>query len=158
MLTTNKIIGFAAATIVAATLAAGVANAGIAAPSIDTLPTAGVEKVSHSGGYRFRRCVGYGYGYNHKFRRALPRRVIYRRLMRQGFYRIKNLYRTPGRMRFIGGSWRRMGGVYKATASRRFAGPFKRYRLRINACTGRVIKARRIGFRFGWGYGGYGGF
>ncbi|MHA1536079.1 MAG: hypothetical protein ACTSUD_00860, partial [Alphaproteobacteria bacterium] len=94
-------------------------------------------------------------GYGHGLRRVLPRRVIFRRLVRQGFYRIRGLRYRPGRVRFAGGSWRRMGGVYKATASRRFAGPFKRYRLRINACTGRVISARRIGFV---GFGGYGGF
>ena len=149
MLITKKIIGIAAATIVAGTLAAGAASAGIAAPSIDSLPKAEIQNIAHpGGGYRNRRCRGYGYGYG--FRRALPRRVIYRRLMRQGFYRIRNLRR----MSYVGG-WRRMS-VYRATASRRFAGSFKRYRLRINACTGRVISARRIGF--GWGYGGYGGF
>ena len=152
MLSTKMIIGLAAAIIVAGTLAGGAANAGIAAPSIDGLPKAEVQNVFHPGGH-FRRCRGYGYSH----RRALPRRFVHRRLMRQGFYRIRNLHRTPGRMRFIGGSWRRMGGVYKATASRRHAGPFKRYRLRINACTGRVISARRISYRFG-GYGGYGGF
>ena len=155
MLSTKKIIGFAAATIVAGTLAAGAAKAGIAAPSIDSLPKAEIQNVFHPGG-SFRRCFGMGYGYNH--RRALPRRVIYRRLMRQGFTRIRNLHRTPGRRLFVGGSWRRMGGVYKATASRRFSGPFKRYRLRINACTGRVISARRIGFGGFGGSGGYGGF
>ncbi|MHA1536410.1 MAG: hypothetical protein ACTSUD_02540, partial [Alphaproteobacteria bacterium] len=126
-------------------------NAGITSisgPAIDSLPTAGIQMISHSGGYRFRRC--YGFGYNH--RRVLPRRIIYRRLVRQGFYRIRGLRYRPGRVRFAGGSWRRMGGVYKAIASKRFAGHFKRYRVRVNACTGRVISARRIG----WGYGGYG--
>ncbi len=150
MLTTRKIIGLAAATIVAGTLAAGAANAGIAAPSIDSLPKAEIQNVYHPGG-SFRRCTSYGYGYG--YRRVLPRRIIYRRLMRQGYYRIRNLRRV----RFVGGSWRRMGGVYKATASRRFGGPFRRYRLRINACTGRVISARRIPFGRG-GFGGYGGF
>ncbi len=152
MLTTSKIIGLVAATIVAGTLATGAASAGIAAPSIDGLPKAEVQNVVHPGG-SFRRCYGSGY----RYRRVLPRRVIYRRLVRQGYYRIRNLRYRPGRVRFIGGSWRRMGGVYKATASRRFSGPFRRYRLRINACTGRVISARRI--PFGWGrYGGYGGY
>jgi len=156
MLTTKKIIGIAAATIVAGTLATGAANAAPAAPSIDSLPRADIQTVSHpgAGGY-WRRCrrAGYGYGY----RRTLPRFVIYRRLMRQGFFRIAKLRYRPGRARYIGGSWRRMGGVYKAIASRRFAGPFKRYRLRINACTGRVMNARRIGYRWG-GYRGYGRF
>ncbi len=140
MLTTKKIIGFAAATIVAGTLAAGAANAGVSsipAPSIDSLPTAEIQNIFHPGA-SFRRCRGYG------FRRALPRRIIYRRLMRQGFTRIRNLRRAGF------GGWRRMS-VYRATASRRFSGPFRRYRLRINGCTGRVISARRIGF----GYGGF---
>ncbi len=142
MLTTKKIIGFAAATIVAGTLAAGAANAGVPAPSIDSLPTAEIQNIHNPGGFGYRRCRGYGY----RYRRVLPRRIIYRRLMRQGYYRIRNLRRVF----YAGGSWRRMG-VYRATASRRFGGPFKRYRLRINACTGRVISARRIG----WGYGGF---
>ncbi len=142
----------AAIAIVAGTLAAGAANAAPAAPSIGSLPTAKIQTVAHPGGV-YRRCRGFGY----RYRRTLPRGLIYRRLMRQGFTRIRNLYRTPGRLRYVGGSWRRMGGVYKATASRRFAGPFKRYRLRINACTGRVISARRIGFGWG-GWGGWGGY
>ena len=140
MLTTKKIIGFAAATIVAGTLAAGAANAGVSSisgPSIDSLPTAEIQNIYHPGA-SFRRCRGFGH------RRALPRRIIYRRLMRQGFTRIRNLRRV----RFVGGSWRRMV-VYRATASRRFSGPFRRYRLRINGCTGRVINARRIPFGFG---------
>lgn len=149
MLTTRKIIGIAAASIVAGTLAAGAASAAPAAPSIDSLPRAEIQNVAHPGGV-LRRCRGNGYGYG--YRRTLPRFVIYRRLMRQGFTRIRNLRYRPGRVRFVGGSWRRVGGVYKAFATRRFAGPFKRYRLRINACTGRVVSARRIG----WGYGGYG--
>ena len=146
MLTTKKIIGFAAATIVAGTLAAGAANAGVPAPSINSLPTAEIQNIHNPGGFGYRRCRGYGY----RYRSVLPRRVIYRRLARQGYTRIRNLRRVS----FVGG-WRRVS-VYRATASRRFARPFKRYRLRINACTGRVISARRIGFRFG--FGGYGGF
>lgn len=148
MITSKKIFGFAAATFVAASLAAGAANAGIAAPSLDALPKAETLNVSYPGGY-FRRCASYGY----RFRRVLPRRIIFRRLVRQGFYRIRGLRYRPGRVRFVGGSWRRMGGVYKAIASRRYAGPYRRYRVRINACTGRVVSVRRIG----WGrYGGYG--
>lgn len=141
MLTTKKIIGFAAATIVAGTLAAGAANAGVPAPTIDSLPTAEIQNIYHPGA-SFRRCRG--------FRRALPRRIIYRRLMRQGYTRIRNLRRV----RFVGGSWRRTV-VYRATASRRFSGPFRRYRLRINGCSGRVMSARRIGFGYGWGYRGF---
>ena len=144
MLTTKKIIGFAAATIVAGTLAAGAANAGVPAPSINSLPTAEIQNISHPGGFGYRRCRGYGY----RYRSVLPRRVIYRRLARQGYTRIRNLRRVS----FVGG-WRRVS-VYRATASRRSARPFKRYRLRINACTGRVISARRVGFHFG-GYGGF---
>jgi hypothetical protein len=153
MLATRTIIGIAAATIVAGTLATGAANAAPAAPSIDSLPRAEIQTVAHPAGM-YRPCLGYGYSYYPGYRRALPRGVIYKRLKLQGYFFIKNLYRTPGRLRFIGGSWRRMGGVYKATASRRYTGPFKRYRLRINACTGRVMSARRIGWGGfgGWGY------
>ncbi len=143
MLTTKKIIGFAAATIVAGTLAAGAAgaaNAGVPAPTIDSLPTAEIQNIYHPGA-SFRRCRG--------FRRALPRRIIYRRLMRQGYTRIRNLRRLS----YVGG-WRRIS-VYRATASRRFSGPFRSYRLRINGCTGRVMSARRIGFGYGWGYRGF---
>ncbi|MHA1536198.1 MAG: hypothetical protein ACTSUD_01470, partial [Alphaproteobacteria bacterium] len=63
MITSKKIFGFAAATFVAASLAAGAANAGITSisgPAIDSLPTAGIQMISHSGGYRFRRCYGFG--------------------------------------------------------------------------------------------------
>ena len=132
MLTTKRIIGITAAFVVSA-LAVSVASAGFAATSIDSLPKAESQNVFYSGG-SFRSCP------NHQL--VLPRGVIYLRLMRKGYYRVKDLRYRPGRVRFIVVSLRRVGGTYRViVAAWRDFDSSRRYKLSINACTGRVVYA-----------------
>jgi len=135
MTITKRIAGLAAATITATMIAASAASAGIGAPKLDVVPGVEVQQVRHTIRHRrirHRRCFG--------FRRVLPRRVVYLRLLRQGFVRIRGLRYRPAR--FAGGRRGLRRGIYVATASRRSSHRRLRYFLRINACTGRVISVR----------------
>lgn len=131
---TRKLTGLAAAAIAASVLAAGSANANVTATQFQALPKAEIQNVSfgYGPGFHGRRCYG--------FRRILPRYVIRHRLRLQGYKRIRHVRYRPGRLVFVGGHWKRLRGAYFATASKRFLPPRLRFRLKINPCTGRVIR------------------
>ena len=144
---TSKLTGLAVAAVAATLLAAGAASANVSATQFEAQPKAGIQNVSfgYGPGIHRHRCYG--------FRRILPRYVIRHRLRLQGYKRIRHLHYRPGRLVLIGGYWRRLRGAYVATASKRFLPPRLRFRLKINPCSGRVIRQRGpiIAFHFKFG-------
>ena len=136
----KKLTALAAAGIAATVIAAGVASAGPNAPSIDSLPTASVQKATfyHTGRY----C---------RFGTVLPRHLVRIKLRYQGYRYIRGLRYVPGRVLFIGGLWRRTPGFYVAFAKRGFGPGY--FRLRVNACTGYVVSTRGPIFAGGSPYG-----
>jgi hypothetical protein len=132
-MTTKRVIGLAAAALGATIILAGAANAAGAAPKLETLPTAGVQKVYYGGGY------GGGY-YRRCFR--LPRRVIRMRLRMQGWRHIRHIRYV----RHFGYGYGKKRCSFVATAKRRFG--FGRFRLRGSARTGHVYSVRRLYARY----------
>lgn len=152
-MTIKRTTTIAAVAFGAAIFVASAASAGVTAPQSEMLPAesaahqtpapkaldkTGVQQAFHGGRHRYCR-----YG------RVLPRRAVRHRLFRQGWFRIGRLHYRPGRRVFASRRWHDAAGYYVTTATRGFYrhGGYRRYRLTVSACTGRVIRAYHLRYR-----------